>query len=83
MPDVFLSERARRDLTRLARKYMDAVIAGIDALANEPLSGKPLRGDVEGFRSLRIGSYRIVYTFDERRGRIDVRWVRHRKEAYR
>jgi len=81
--EVFLSERARRDLVRLVRRYLSAVEAGIDRLGREPVAGKRLHGDLEGLRSLRIGSYRIVYTFDPRRGRVDIAWIRHRREAYR
>ncbi|OLC53741.1 MAG: hypothetical protein AUH85_13505 [Chloroflexi bacterium 13_1_40CM_4_68_4] len=62
---------------------MVAVAAGVDRLAQAPLDGKPLRGDLSGFRSLRIGSYRLVYTFDRRRNTIEVVWLRHRREAYR
>ncbi|HZP95657.1 MAG TPA: type II toxin-antitoxin system RelE/ParE family toxin [Candidatus Limnocylindria bacterium] len=83
MPEVLLSERARRELLRLARPYLAAVEAGIDRLAQDPLEGKGLRGDLGGLRSLRIGSYRIVYAFDARRGRVEIVWIRHRREAYR
>lgn len=83
MAEVLLSERARRDLLRLARPYIGAVEAGVDRLSREPVAGKPLRGDLEGVRSLRIGSYRIVYTFDARRAKVEIVWIRHRKEAYR
>ncbi len=83
MAEVFLSERARQELSRLTRRYFTAVEAGIDRLGREPPAGKALRGDLEGLRSLRIGSYRIVYAFHARRGRVDIAWIRHRREAYR
>lgn len=83
MAGVFLSERARRDLSRLARAYAAAIEAAIDDLAADPLEGKALRGDLEGLRSRRVGSYRIVYEFDARRGRVVIVWIRHRSEAYR
>ena len=83
MADVILSERARRDLLRLARRYLGPVEAAIDRLGEDPLAGKILHGDLEGLRSLRIGSYRVVYLFDQRLKKVEIVWIQHRKEAYR
>ncbi len=52
-------------------------------MGEDPLAGKILHGDLEGLRSLRIGSYRVVYLFDQRLKKVEIVWIRHRKEAYR
>lgn len=35
--------------------------AGMDAIGDDPAVGKPLREELEGLRSLRVGRFRIVY----------------------
>jgi mRNA interferase RelE/StbE len=35
--------------------------AGLDALVKEPEAGKALLDDLEGFRSFRVGRFRIIY----------------------
>lgn len=83
MAEIVLSDRAKKDLERLASNYAAAVGTAIDELAREPLSGKALKGEYRGLRSKRVGAYRIIYEFDSRKGRVLVVWVRHRSEAYR
>jgi len=35
--------------------------AGFDRLADDPLVGKALRGELAGLRSLRVGRVRVIY----------------------
>jgi len=49
----------------------------------DPLAGKPLRGELRHLRSLRIGVYRILYAFDRGTKTVTVATIRHRSEAYR
>ncbi len=83
MPRVRVSRRAERDLQRIERAYLTAVAEALRRLADEPLAGKPLTGDLAGLRSLRVGMYRVVYAFDPAEGLVEVVWVRHRREVYR
>ena len=46
-----------------------------------PHLGKPLRGELSGKRSLRIGDYRIIYIIDEHEKTVTLYNVRHRKVA--
>jgi len=83
MAITHLTNEATKDLRRLPRVYVSPVAEALRALAAEPLSGKPLRGDYLGSRSRRVGTYRIVYAFDPKTDRVDVFAIRHRSEAYR
>lgn len=83
MPTTRVSRRATKDLGRLAKAYLGAVAAALRGLAESPLDGKPLGGDLAGLRSRRVGMYRIVYRYDPREQVVDVIWIRHRREAYR
>lgn len=83
MAKVSLSHEAERALARLPRTYRMAVNTAIGSLADEPLSGKQLRGRLRGLRSKRVGAYRILYRFESRGAIVMVVAVRHRGEAYR
>ncbi len=50
-------------------------------LSENPLSGKKLKGEFEGLRSYRIGSFRIVYRFSKEL--LEVVYIDDRKDAYR
>lgn len=43
--------------------------------------GKKLKGEFEGLRSYRLGSFRIVYRFTKEL--LDVAHIDHRKDVYR
>jgi len=49
-------------------------------LKTDPFIGKPLRGDWKGVYSLRISTYRILYTIKETE--IALLYVGHRKHIY-
>ena len=48
-------------------------------------AGKPLRGELRGVWSAKVGSYRVVYTIEgpEAHATVVVRGVKHRALAYR
>lgn len=43
----------------------------------------PLTGRLKGVFKLRVGDYRALYTFDEKKQVIFVHFVRHRSEVYK
>jgi len=45
--------------------------------------GKPLKGELSGKWSVRIGDYRIVYTINDDVKTVTLLSVRHRKTAYK
>jgi mRNA interferase RelE/StbE len=57
--------------------------AALEAIAGDPLAGKPLHGEFAGLRSFRFGHYRIVYEFRPKEARLIVLRIGHRREAYR
>jgi len=78
-----VSWQVRRDFDRVPRAYAAAVAAALRSLSRDPRAGKPLRGDIADLQSLRIGTYRLVYRFDQRRDLLDIVWIHHGSEAYR
>ena len=69
-PRIELSPAAARALRRLRksnRRVFDRVERALRRLAQEPLLGKALKGPLEGRRSHRVGSLRIIYRYEAER----------------
>lgn len=60
----------------------DAVVKALSLLEREPEAGHLLRGRLRGLRSLRVGTYRIIYQLDDDQPMVRVLAVRHRSVAY-
>jgi mRNA interferase RelE/StbE len=80
---VILVRRARSELMTLSWPVMDAVEQAFGMLERDPRSGYALRERFEGLRSLRVGSYRIIYQLIEGERIVRVVAIRHRSAAYR
>lgn len=50
-------------------------------IAANPRVGKPLKGDLKGNYSQRVGDWRIVYSIEK--SFVYVKDIRHRREVYR
>ena len=57
-----------------------AIRRAIRALALDPEAGSPLELELEGFRSLRVGRYRVLYRIDT--GRLVILIVGQRRDVY-
>jgi len=56
--------------------------SAIRKLETNPYLGKPLRGELMGKRSLRVGDYRVIYAVDEDKKVVILFTVGHRKAVY-
>ena len=61
---------------------IDAIEEALATLERDPYLGYPLRGRLRGLRSLRVGSFRIVYHLGDGGRTVRVAAVRHRSVAY-
>lgn len=82
MATVVLARRARADLLQLDWPLIDAIEDALGLLEREPESGHALRGRLLGLRSLRVGSYRIVYQVVDNGRTVRVASIRHRSVVY-
>ena len=73
--------QAVKQLKRLPLKEKRKIVRKLDALSEDPLSGKPLRGELEGLRSLRAWPYRIIYKLTK--NSIIIYSVAHRQSVYK
>jgi mRNA interferase RelE/StbE len=62
---------------------LDRVVTKLDSLATEPRPPgcKKLRGADDLWR-VRVGDYRIIYAIDDAHAAVEIRVIRHRKDAY-
>lgn len=82
MSRVELARRARKEIVDLDWPLSDAVVEALGLLEREPEAGHLLRGRLRGLRSLRVGTYRIIYQVDDDQRLVRVLAVRHRSVAY-
>ena len=74
---------AIKDLKKLSKSDRGRVLEAIgNKLSLSPeIFGKPLRGTLKSFWSLRVGDYRVLYLL--KRKTVTVVGVLHRKEVYK
>ena len=83
MAKVVLARRARQQLFDLDWPLIDAVEEALGLLERDPRGGHALRGRLNGLRSLRVGTYRIIYQPADNDTIVRVAAIRHRSIAYR
>ena len=83
--DLVVAGPARRAIDRLPEKIALAVLDYLvgPLLENPQRVGKPLRGDLVGLHSARVGAYRIVYEISEINRTVRVIHIDHRADIYR
>ncbi|MBT3704596.1 type II toxin-antitoxin system RelE/ParE family toxin [Candidatus Peregrinibacteria bacterium] len=72
----------REDIPRLGKKEKDRVRKSIESkLVSAPETfGKPLRRSLKGYRSLRVGDYRVVFKIVGKVVRVLA--IKHRSKVY-
>lgn len=81
------------ELTRQAEKQLEKVydadrslyirfLESFEEIRRNPDAGKPLRHQLKGLRSYRVGSYRILYRIHRDRLLIVIIDLGHRREIY-
>ena len=73
------------DLARLSKPLGQRVLKKVRWLAEhfQALTPEPLTGEWHGVFKLRVGDYRVLYTFDKTETKIVVHFVKHRRDVYR
>jgi mRNA interferase RelE/StbE len=82
---VKFTSTAVDDLERLTKPIAQRILTKIRWLADnfEQLPPEPLTGSWKGVYKLRVGDYRVLYTFKTAESTITVRFVRHRRDVYK
>ena len=83
---VELSHQAGRVIRRMAERepaLYQRVAHALDDLARDPFQGKPLKGELRGRYSYRVGSYRILYLVRQQELLVLIIDLGHRRDIYR
>lgn len=81
-----LSNQAERVLQKIAKRepvLYERLARALDDLEQNPFQGKPLKGQLEGHYSYRVGSYRILYLIRRDQLLVIVIDIGHRRDIYR
>lgn len=80
-----LTPNAEADLARLDKNIAQRVLKKLRWMAEnfEAIKHEALTGEWEDVFKLRVGDYRVLYTFDSAQQRIVVHFIRHRREVYK
>jgi mRNA interferase RelE/StbE len=81
--EVRLGRSATKELESLPGPILERIAKKIDSLAEQarPAGCKKLRGADDLWR-VRVGDYRIIYAVDDDAAVVEIRVIRHRKDAY-
>lgn len=81
-----LTRQAESALERIARREPELfkrMVQVLDDLQCDPFQGKPLKGQLKGRYSYRVGTYRILYSIFRQQLLVVVIDVGHRRDVYR
>ncbi len=82
--EIEVSRTAEKQIGRLERADQRRIVRAIVALAREPRprGSRKLQGYDDVFR-IRVGTYRVIYSIEDRRLIIVILKVGHRRTVYR
>jgi len=85
MYSVDFTRGAEDDLACLGAPIAQRVLKKLRWFAEnfEALTPEPLTGQWHGVFKLRVGDYRVLYTFDQANQNIIVHFIKHRREVYK
>lgn len=79
---VFVTNTAKKELKTISLRHKSAIISALKELQENPLLGKPLKRDLTGKYSYRIGVYRIIYMVNKKDKHVYVLAAGHRAVVY-
>ena len=81
---VLYTDEFQKDVAKIKDNLIrNRVKKLVQRLIASPISGKPLKDDYAGLRSLRIPPFRIIYEFNEKEKTIILHKFEHRERAYK
>lgn len=83
MYTVIIQKKARKQYNTLMEQDRVRVVRALQSLREDPLHGKKLEGDLDGYYAIRVWPYRVVYTIEQKIVTVTVVAIGHRKDVYR
>jgi len=82
MHEAIIEPPAERFILLLRKEEQIKLLDAIEQLENNPRLGKELVGRLQGLRSLRMDSYRIIYKVEDLKLLVLVLRIGHRENIY-
>lgn len=83
MAQVYVTRRFQKSFEALDPPVQARIRTALESIATNPRKGKALTGPLEDEFSFRVGSYRLIYSFDPAADAVWLETVRHRRQVYR
>lgn len=83
MYTVQLKKSANKSLQKIDSRFHDRILRALQSLETNPFQGKPLKGEFDGYFTLRIWPYRIIYKVYEHQLVVFVIRIDHRQGVYK
>jgi mRNA interferase RelE/StbE len=80
---VSIERQVLKTLKTLPVKHQAKIIEALEGLKENPLAGEKLSGEHHFLRRIRVGIYRVIYTFKSEELVVLVLDIGHRKDIYR
>lgn len=81
--EIRFTPKAEKELNKLSLKYKEQILIAVENLSDNPFIGKKLKGKFKEYYSIRVWSYRIIYTIYKQDLLIIVIRVGGRKDIYK
>ncbi len=81
MVKIAFRSSAKKDLARIARPLRQTIITACRDVFDDWAIGKVLDGRLSGYRSHRVGVYRILYEVHQNAS-VEIVGIGHRKDIY-
>lgn len=82
MYKLIISNKAAKEIKEITKKSRNSLIAGLEEIEENPLIGKPLKRELTGRLTYRIGTYRIIYRINRQDKVIKIITAGHRSYVY-
>lgn len=80
---VIVEKSAKKRLLKLPLHIHKRILKALDIIAENPLAGVKLHGEMDQYYKYRIGDYRIVYEFGPKESIVSVVKIEHRQGVYK
>lgn len=78
-----LDKRIKNQLLKIPLPIHKKIIHTLKVIAENPISGVKLHGELQNYYKFRVGDYRIVYSFNAKQNKVEVVKIEHRQGVYR
>lgn len=83
MTQLVLTKDSEKEFSKLPKSEQKKIIKKLRSIELNPLSGKPLAGELRGNYTVRAWPYRIIYEFKKKDSVVLINKIQHRQSVYK